>query len=227
LNGASLEPGPLAPGEVFTLLGSAIGPGVTALPAGTPSSTVLSDITVAFDGASAPLLFAAPGQINAVVPFGVAGKTTARLQVARQGRAIAQLDVPVAEASPAIFTLDGSGVGPGAILNQDAAINSPLNPAARGAIVTLFATGAGEMDLPGIDGELAAPPFARPKLSISILIGGLPASIVYAGAAPGQIAGVLQVNCVVPADAPTGEAVPILLRAGDFEGPAGVTLAVR
>jgi hypothetical protein len=116
-----------------------------------------------FDGTPAPLLYGAPSQINAIVPFGLSTTTTTQVEVFSQGQAIARLPLSVVTAVPAIFTLDSSGVGPGAILNQDSSVNSPSNPAEKGSVVSVFATGAGQTDPPSVDGQVAGailpPPF--------------------------------------------------------------------
>jgi len=192
-------------------LGSAIGPPTAVLFGATP----------------APLIYTGINQVNLVVPFEISGAEATQLRVLIGSQVIAELSLPVASASPALFTQTASGVGPGAILNQDSTINSPLNPAERGSIVSLFATGAGQTDPPGRNGELSAPPLPKPLLPISVQIGGLDAEILYAGAAPGLIAGVIQVNCRIPASLPPGPAVPVTLFAGSARSPAGVTLSVR
>lgn len=228
LNGASLLPGPVAPGEVITLIGSGIGPlSLQWPPAGDQSKTVLAGTSVLFNGTPAPLLYAAPHQINAVVPYGVSGKTVTQVQVTYQGQMIAKLPLSVAEAVPAIFTLDSSGVGPGAILNQDSTLNSPSNPAAKGSVVQLFATGAGQTDPPGADGQVARDPLPKPVLPVWVQIGGLDAEVLYAGAAPGLIAGALQVNCRVPANVASGYSVPVVLTVGTASSQPGVTLAIQ
>ncbi len=51
--------------------------------------------------------------------------------------------------------------------------------------------------------------------------------MLYAGAAPGLIAGILQVNVRIPAGAPVGPAVEVGLEVGDVRSPAGVTLVIR
>lgn len=210
VNAASLLPGPVAPGEIISLLGAA-----------------LNDASVLFDGVPAPLLYSAPNQINAIAPFGLYKKTSTQLQVMQRGQPIADLRLSVADAAPAIFTLDGSGIGPGAILNQDSSLNSPSLPAANGSVIVIFATGAGQTDPPGVDGQITGNILPKPLLDVTVQIGGLDAKVLYAGAAPGLVAGLLQVNCVVPPDAPSGYAVPILLTVGKVTGPAGVTLAVQ
>jgi len=53
------------------------------------------------------------------------------------------------------------------------------------------------------------------------------ARVSYAGAAPGMVAGTLQVNCMVPTESPVGYAIPIVLSAGKTSSQAGVTLAIQ
>jgi uncharacterized protein (TIGR03437 family) len=227
LSGASLLFGPVAPGEVVTLFGSGIGPASPQEPTDSQSSTDLAGTRVLLDGTPAPLLFAALNQINAVVPYGVSGKAATKVQVTYQGQVIAVLFLSVTATAPAIFTLDSSGVGPGAILNQDKTVNSPSNPTGKGSVVELYATGAGQTDPPGKDGQVAGDALSKPVLPVSVQIGGLDAGVLYAGAAPGLIAGVLQVNCQVPANVATGYSVPVVLTVGRASSQPGVTLAVQ
>ena len=58
-------------------------------------------------------------------------------------------------------------------------------------------------------------------------IGTKDAKVLYFGAAPGFVAGVFQVNVVVPLDAPAGAAVPIQVTVGEASSPVGTTLAVK
>ena len=215
LSAASLLPGPVAPGEIIAIMGSAIVP---------PADSGTANVT--FDSLPAPLLYTSSGQINAVVPFGIAGRKGATLDIAGSSGSLARLSVPVESASPAIFTLDSSGTGQGAILNQDGTVNSPDNPAQRGSIVVLFATGAGQTDPPGTDGLIPTTVLPHPVLPVSVQIGGKSAEVLYAGAAPGLISGVLQVNCRVSTEIDSGKSVSVLLTVGGVTSPP-VTLALR
>ncbi len=51
------------------------------------------------------------------------------------------------------------------------------------------------------------------------------ATIDYAGGAPGEVAGLLQVNVQIPAGIPTG-AVPVIIQIGGVRSPTGVTLSI-
>jgi uncharacterized protein (TIGR03437 family) len=226
LNAASFAAGPLAPGEIATLMGPRIGPVTGMLPASGPSAPFLGGVSVWFDGVQAPILYAGPSQINLVVPYGTGGAST-ELVVRRDGQILASLAVPLAKASPGLFTLSAGGTGPAAILNQDGTVNSVSAPARREQVVSLFATGAGVMDPPGADGAISQGTAQRPVLPVSVRIGGRDAEILYAGAAPGLIAGVLQVNCRIPADAPVGPAVEVVLGLADTSSLPGSTMSIE
>ena len=87
-------------------------------------------------------------------------------------------------------------------------INSAANPAPRGGVIVLFATGAGVVDPPLLTGQPApVSPLSRAKNPI-VLIGGQALAPDFAGMTPG-FAGLLQVNARIPAQAPTGAAVPL------------------
>jgi hypothetical protein len=58
-----------------------------------------------------------------------------------------------------------------------------------------------------------------------VQIGGVDAEIQYAGAAPRQVAGVLQVNVTVPPSVPSGPQ-PIVLKVGANSSPSNVTVNV-
>ncbi len=213
LNGATLLSGPIAPGEVITVIGSAIG------------SSSSSD-TLTFDGLAAPIIGRSVNQLNAVVPFGLTGRSTTTLHVAGASGISTTISLRVASATPGIFTVNGSGAGQGAILNEDLSVNSYDNPADRGALITMYATGVGQMDPPGTDGLVSSTILPKPLLPITVQIGGADAQIVYAGAAPGMISGIIQVNCRVPMQITPGDAVPVILSAGTATSPS-VTVVVR
>jgi uncharacterized protein (TIGR03437 family) len=134
----------------------------------------------------------------------------------------------VAPSTPGIFSIDGSGSGQGAILNQDGSLNSANQPAGAGTVVTIFATGAGQFSPPGIDGSIVtADNLPVPMLPVSVQIGGIDAPVSYAGGAPSLVEGVLQVNAQVPAGISSGPAVPVILRIGSRSSQEGLTMSVQ
>jgi uncharacterized protein (TIGR03437 family) len=173
-------------------------------------------------------LFASSAQINAVVPFSVAGKSASLLQIAVPGGLTYSVTLPVSAAAPAMFTAGASGTGQGAILDSDLSVDSPDHPAARGSWISIFATGTGQMSPAVADGTIIQPanlPLA--SLPVSVTIGGQPALVNYQGAAPGFVAGLMQINAQVPANIAPGPAVPVTLAVGDTPALNTVTVAVQ
>lgn len=233
VNSASYSSGAVSPGELVTIFGTGIGPASAASGSVDPISQrlpfVLGDVQVSFGGKPAPLLYGASGQINAVVPFGVAGQSTVEMVVKRPTSESFTATLPVGVASPSIFSANASGTGQGAILNNvDLSKNSASNPADRGSVVVIYATGTGVTKPVSLDGVLisaANPPvLAQP---VTIAIGGLDAEVIYQGAAPGLVAGVSQINVRVPADVTPGSAVPVTMTVGTVHSANAVTMAVK
>ncbi len=222
LNAASLLPGnatqyptgAVAPGEIVSLFGNGFG-------SGTPSVT--------FGTSPATLLYASDCQINAVVPFEVNPGLNTLVTVRSGGQMLGPIKLPVVAAAPGIFTTSDSGSGQAAVLNQDSSVNTASNPAARGSIVSVYLTGVGALSPSIADGSLGPrmPPFSAPVANISATIGGINAPVVFAGQAPGLIAGATQVNIQIPQDAPVGAAVHIAIEAAYYFSQASVTVAVR
>jgi uncharacterized protein (TIGR03437 family) len=227
---ASYAADAVSPGQLVAIFGSNLGgsapTGLQLDDSGNVAKS-LGGTQVLFDGVPAPLVWASASQVNAVVPFGVASETT-QVQVQYQGQISDSVTVAVARSAPGIFSLDGSGVGPGAILNEDGSVNSVSQPAAAGSAITIFATGAGQFSPAGVDGSIVtAATLPVPKLPVSVMIGGVEAPVSYAGGAPGLVEGVLQVNAQVPAGAPSGAAVPIILQVGARISQQGITVSVK
>jgi uncharacterized protein (TIGR03437 family) len=226
--------GPISPGEIVILHPADLGPAVLTgaqLDSAGNVTTSLGGARVLFDGFPAPLAYAVAGDIMAIVPYEIFGRRSAEVVVEYQGRRSPPATLNVVESGPALFTLDSTGHGQAAILNELGCCNSVRNPAKRGSVVTLYATGEGQTAPPGITGGVSF--YARPadypvpRLPVHVTVGGEPAEIVWAGEAPHAVTGLFQVNFRVPANAPLGDAVPVTLTIGDSSSPSGVTMAVR
>jgi uncharacterized protein (TIGR03437 family) len=226
VNAASYVGGGVAPGEIVTLFGSGMGPAELAPLRLTEDrlATALAGARILFNGVPAPLVYVSDKQSSAIVPYAVAGRTSVEVQVEYQGVQSDPVTVPVLPSRPGIFSVDASGQGQGAILNEDGTVNSPSNPARRGSVISIFGTGGGEA-APGVaDGQLVGGALPRTSLPVSVFfdIGlgddGPPAKqgeVLYAGGSPGSVAGLLQVNVRVPANATVaGDKVPFALIVG-------------
>ena len=230
-NAASGEGVPLSPGEIVSLFGSGMGPATLTSLTINASGLVdnfLAGTRVLFDGSPAPLIFTSANQVAAVVPYATAGKPATQVQVEYLGQRSAAAAFPVAATSPGIFKLGDAGGGVGIwVVNQDGSLNSPANPAKAGDIVVFYATGAGQTNPPGVDGSIAAAPFPMPVQNVSVTIGGVQVSPLYAGAAPFEIAGLLQVNAMIPSGVAPSDAAPLVLTIGNAASQAGCTLAIH
>ena len=109
----------------------------------------------------------------------------------RDGARSAPIAISPYDASPGLF---GQGNGLAAALNQDGTLNTFDNPVAPGEVIVLYGSGGGPAEPPATDGQLVSGPLQELTLPVSLTIGGEPAEIIYAGSAPGLIAGVVQVN---------------------------------
>ena len=228
VNGASFQPGPLAPGEIITIFGSGLGP-EAPLSADLDGNGLLpkslGGVQVLFDGWPAALFYVSSRQINLQAPYYLAGQAVTQIEVQYLGAAVARATVPVADSAPALFTL-GPATGQVLALNEDGTLNSALNPAARGSVVVLYATGEGQTNPAGVNGKPAAPPYPQPLAPVALQIGGYKAEILYAGAAPGY-AGLMQINARVPAGYAGSGILPVRLTVGGVSSQSGVTLAVK
>jgi uncharacterized protein (TIGR03437 family) len=218
-SGASHVSGIAAPYELVSFYGLGLGP---AVPLNMQvvsqglfqyASTSLGGVQVLFDGVAAPLVYVGPSQINAIVPNAVANENTTTVQIVTPNGTISGPSLFVRPSHPEVFrVLQGSlGFLEALALNQDGTVNSAANPAAPGSIVAIFASGGGGLSFG--DGEITS---TVPASLSSYRIGGalaLPVSVVnnststlgsgsmseslevlYAGQAPGEIAGVIQIN---------------------------------
>ena len=228
VNAASYQGGAVAPGELVAIFGADFGP-----PALVPAqfdangrvATTLSGAQVMFDGVAAPLIYALAGQVSAVVPYEVAGEAQTAVQYSYNGVASNTVNVPVAPSAPGVFAQNASGSGPGLILNPDYSVNTAQNPIAAGNFVILLATGAGTVAGGAEDGALA-PALGAQTLPVTATVGGQPAPVLYAGPAPGEVNGVLQVNLTIPAATASG-AKPVAITVGGAASQGGITVAVK
>jgi quinohemoprotein ethanol dehydrogenase len=229
MNAASLRSGAVAPGELVTIFGRGLGPD-TGVPFDTSLAslpTTLSATQVLFDNIPAPLLFAQGTQVTAVVPVEVSGKTSTSVQVVNGNGRTDAVTVSVTDLQPGVFSMMGNATRQGTILNQDGTQNSPSNPAAKGSTISMFATGTGQTIPPGVDGAIATNDGAKPQSRIEVLLGGVGADVVNARLSRGSFTGLLQVDAKIPDGAPTGNAVPIGLSAGDVISPPTATVAIK
>jgi uncharacterized protein (TIGR03437 family) len=197
--------GQMSPGEIVSIFGTSLGPEFPVQgnsPLLTGYGTQVAGVQVLVGGVAAPLLYVSRNQINAVVPFGSSGSESAKLVVVNNGALSNPARLGVAPATPGVFTTrsEYQGYPVAAALNQDGTINSEANRAAPGSIVSIFATGLGTLSPQPQDGIFVSNS-PLPTLNQQVLLGSGDQflDILYAGPAPDEVAGVMQINFRLPA----------------------------
>jgi len=209
---------PIAPGELLRIHGVCMGPFepvFLGFGANGTLSTSAGGSQIQFNGTPAPLISVSSGEIIAQAPFELDGQFQAPVTLTFDGVTL-QSSIAVQSANPAVFTMSNQPFGPAIALNQDGTLNSASNPASKGSIVVLYATGTGQTAPPGSDGTVP-PNSTLPAIKAPVLvtIGSQNADIFYAGDAPGFV-GLAQLNIGVPNSTVGGGEQPITLEVGAF-----------
>lgn len=191
--------------------------------------TSIGDTRILFDGAAAPMIYSVKGQVSAIVPYSVRGKT--QVQVEYQGLATEPVSVDVAAAAPGIFMCGNKPTAP-VVINQSAGGSISCGDAfiapRAGSVVTLFVTGEGAVTPAAADGRLpTSAPFPAPVQPWRLSFGGVTATPCAATFIGLVYAGVTQVNACVPAGVPQGAAVPVVLQVGAASSASGAGLKIQ
>jgi uncharacterized protein (TIGR03437 family) len=198
----------VAPYELVSLFGVGIGP-ANALGGKVVDGVLtnsLGGVQMLFNNVAAPLLYAGPNQINAIVPSSVVEQDTAAVQILTPNGTLTGPTLSVVPSEPEVFQ-NGPPMPPGGsavALNQDGSLNSASNPAAGGSVVVVWATGAGMSLSSGEDGSISGES-GSPLLPVSVLnashanvSGVYSLNVLYAGSAPGMVTGAIQINFQLP-----------------------------
>jgi uncharacterized protein (TIGR03437 family) len=182
----------LSPGETFAVNGAGFGKDATLSVNGTPLPLIAQSATTLV--AAMPLSFSS---LLAAQPFEFVTSFAATITV-QSGGATASIFAPLAAAAPGVFSIDGSGLGQGYILNEDGTLNSPSNPAIEGSKITIYATGVGPMSFSG--------GLAVTGVPVEVLIDGFlaPGIAAVLGPVPGLPGEVYQISVKVPLPATYG-----------------------
>ena len=237
VNGASFRPatdpnGAIAPGAIVSIFGTDLA-GTTEEALAVPLPTTLGDTSVTFNGTEAPLFAISGGQINAQAPFEVLPGEVS-VQIKRGSETSAAQTVSVAAVSPGIFALSEDGNRPRRRLDREYSDHRSAHrqhpgretrPANRLEFISIFAAGLGDVTNRPPNGE----PPSGSKLShtletSSVTIGGVPVPPSFSGLP--SFVGLYQVDVQVPSEAPTGDAVEIVLTIGGVTSNT-VTIAVQ
>ncbi len=233
-NAASGVGSQLAPGEIISIKGSGLGPGTpVSFTLGSLTSPTLAGVQVTFDGFSGTLLYVSSTQINVTVPYEIAGHTSTSIVVTYQGVPSSPIVQPVGAAALGLFTNNATGSGQASVLNQNYSYNTAASPALQGSYIAVYATGGGQTSPASTDGEVSPSASLLPLVFqqfVTATIGGKAAPVVFAGASPGLVTGVVQFNIQVPSGV-SGAAVPIVVSINNgstvVQSQTGATVAVQ
>jgi hypothetical protein len=233
-NAASYIPTSLSPGLNIIIYGTNMGPATLTkyvVGANGALATTVAGTQVTFDGIPAPIIYTSSTLASVMVPYGVAGRVSTAMVVTYNGVSSTPLPLRLVDAAPGIYTINQTGTGQGAILNENGTVNSASNPESAGHFIQIFGTGEGATSPQGVDGAILPGrlPLPAPNLPVAVTIGGIPvadADINYAGEAPSLISGVIQVNARIPAGVGPGP-VAVVIKVGGASSQANVTVSVR
>jgi len=186
---------PVAPGSLVALFGDFAGSQTVAAPR-FPLTKKLGDTEVLVGGATVPLLYVSPTQINLQLPRQT-GTGQPVVEVRVGGQQVARGSLTVIPTAPGVFAAVGE--------------DGRLNVARRGKTLSIYASGQGDVSPAVADGSAApAKPLSVTPLFPDVVIGYKRAQVLFSGLAPGWV-GLWQINVIVPPDAPTGTAVFLLV----------------
>ncbi len=211
-NGASFRQA-YAPGMVLSLFGSNLAPS-TWQAASLPLPAQLAGVSVTVNGVNAPLYYASPTQLNVQIPYEATPNGAANVVVNNNGQT-ASTSFLVAARAPGIFT-NGSG------------FTVPTTTAARGQVIAVYVTGDGAVSptIPtgaGPAPDTPTPNLPKPTANVSVSVGGANATVQFAGIPPG-LAGITQINFVVPTTTALGPQQVVVAVGNVSSAPATLTV---
>lgn len=229
LNGAQLQYPVLLGGIVNAASGAhgGLSPGSLASLYMLPQPFLQLDaVTLLTAVGQAPLLAVTPTQINFQVPWDlIPGVSSGSFTLVTPAQSYpSKWGIDLTQFSPGIFAI---------VIANTSIVAAPTGsfpgsrPAAHGEYISIFCTGLGPVSNQPANGAPAlGNPLSRSLSAPTVTIGGVPATIEFSGLAPGSV-GVDQVNVLVPATAPSGAQVPLIIRTADGSVSNTVTMAIQ
>jgi uncharacterized protein (TIGR03437 family) len=200
----------VAAGGLIAVYGSQMSP-VNIATSTIPLPTALGESCLVVNGTPIPLLFVSSGQINAQLPFNVAG--TATMSIHTPAGISNNFNFAVQSAAPSIFMSGSAGpeTGLATIVRFDnGQLVTPTNPVHPGDTLVIYLTGMGSTS-PAVNAGVAAPmsPLSWATQAPAVTLGGSPLTLLYA-TVPGT-------------GVPDGTTIPLVIN----QGGGSTTLNVR
>jgi uncharacterized protein (TIGR03437 family) len=207
----------IAPGSVFVVFGTGLGPAVLEQPGGFPLRTTLGGtsirVTVDTTVVDAILVYTSATQVAAILPSSTP-PGVGLLAITYQGSTSQSGAFRVQRSAPGIPTQNQSGSGLALAQNFNSETDQPRNALTKaahpGQMVTLWGTGLG-----AASGDDSASPVPQDlNLNLQVIVGGKAAKVRYKGRS-GCCAGVDQIVLEIPAGL-EGCYVPVAVRVDDM-----------
>lgn len=179
----------IAPGLLVEITGQGLGPASKAT--GQVDATgrlpfVLAGTIVFFGDIPAPIISVQDSSIICFAPFEITNPTEVTVSV--NGKPSNAVRMGVTPTTPQILN----------VINQDGTPNSKDHPAKAGEVLTLYVSGLGQTVPLSVDGLVNTDPLPVPVVKVTAFLPGAAIQPAYAGAAPGLISGITQVNVQLP-----------------------------
>jgi uncharacterized protein (TIGR03437 family) len=213
----------IAPGSLVKIEGTDLSP-INQASRERPLPTALGESCITVNGMPIPLIFVSGTEINAQIPFEIAGGTTLILRT--PGGVSDNFNLTVSPTAPSIFRTIIAGIEGtvATIVNgRNGLLVTNSNPVKRNDNIVIYLTGLGKTN-PAVDAGLESPaePLARSLVDPVVSIGGVEIPVTYSGLTPGEV-GVYQINAEILRWVPTGFNVPLTIS----QGGSVTTIPVR
>jgi uncharacterized protein (TIGR03437 family) len=207
-NAGSFQSGVAAPGMLMTVFGTQLAPVSAQSNAGLlPLS--LKGVAATVNGITAPIVAISPSQITVQVPYET-GAGNAVLGVNNNGQ-VAAFYFPVSLAAPGFFGLAIDPFSGASLFSIKAGQPLALMITGDGEVSPFLATGA----TPSFIAVASLLP--KPRLPVSVTVGGVAAKVSFAGITPGSV-GITEIDITVPSTVPPGSQ-PVVVTVGGIASP--------
>ncbi len=220
VNNATFEPEPVSPGDIVALFGDQLSYEPPTEGGVLPLPRQLGGASVFINGQESPLFFSSYGQINLQVPYEIQ-PGPARVQVVRDGQIGNVASLTIVPKAPRVLRFLGNFA---IAVNQDGTFPVPSTPglasrpARPGDVIVIFAIGFGQTSPAALTGEGASgDPLSQITPTPTVFLGGgllrVPVTPQFVGLTP-TFVGLYQINLQIPANAPRGPRVPLIIDQG-------------
>jgi len=213
----------LAAGSLLLASGQRLSSGTAS--GNTPYPLSLGDTSIIVGGEVAPLSLASGNQLQGILPLDLAVDTSLPIIVARGTTFSTPVLVPIASATPSLYSVDRTGTGQGVVYHDSQTVLADkANPAHADEIIDIECSGLGAVT-PALNAGSLAPAGVSVRAAVNVTISGAPANVISAQLKTGTV-GVYVVRATIPNGLEPADAAPVQVSIAErFSNQ--VTIAVR